>query len=275
MALDGCSDREWRSSCSHSNLVVLKPVVCLKHHATASDQTSRSRAATSSPLQTAMDRATLFGKHRQVESVCHSGVAKIIGMNVVTGVEVRADARRMLFVQYGRIEIDDGVEFAAGSDPLIQFLSCGFTYRTREPHTLFRHNGSANDFDLVRMCASDNLAVALDQILGSQGVWTGDLAMEVDVVDALQQDDPTHARLTKHIAIEPCQSADSSTVAKNLIAGDALVDDGDMWACLPFTQPLGEQCRPGLVFVDRCCISIRDGIAQAGNGKVIGGRNHK
>jgi len=139
-------------------------------------------------------------------------------VNVVTRVEFLANVCWIVLVSYSSIKINYGIEFPTGPDPLVQFLSCGFTHRAREPYTLFGHDCCADDFDMVHMRPSNDFSVAFDQVLCNQGVWTCDLAVEVYVVDAFQQDDPAYTWFAEDIAVKPCQSADSRTISKNLIA---------------------------------------------------------
>ena len=68
-------------------------------------------------IRTSVQRS--LSKNRQVEGIGHRLIARIIGMNMITRIEIRSNSNGSLRIAHYSIEIHDSIESLARTDPLI------------------------------------------------------------------------------------------------------------------------------------------------------------
>ena len=123
------------------------------------------------------------------------------------------------------VEIDHRIVGFAGANPLVHrpaqcFAFLGVIGRAR----IGRQRG-ADRLDAVHVRALDDLLMRGDQILGRHRIGRGRPRADPDIVDALHHDDPFHAGLAEHVAVEAGQRGNPGAIAQQAVSRNALIDD--------------------------------------------------
>lgn len=154
-------------------------------------------------------------KQREGDDVALGDVAGVVDVQVVAAVVGGQDLRGVVGVTDGLVEIDDAIEFAAGANPGVHFLANLLVLRAveavieriTEKGVLEGRNRRADGADSLFVSAGDELAIAVDQVLGGQGLGRRyERTREEQVIDAEGEDHVFHARLREHIAIEASEA---------------------------------------------------------------------
>src|ERR1700733_6947613 len=194
----------------------------------------------------------------------------------------RCEARRhsagMVRVAQDRIKIDYRIKRAAGPNPFVNRLPnrfLGFRVVARNVDAFKRSDRGSNQLDPVSVSARNQLAVAVNQVLGTASIgWIGEVALvelcagEADVIDPFEQHDMSYARQRQHIAVEPGQPAGTETfadveaVAQQPVTSYALVDYCNVRASVGRSQATDEIVRPIVVGIDRGSIAISNRVAK-------------
>ena len=121
----------------------------------------------------------------------------------------------------------------------------------------------------------DELLERRDQIVRADRVARRRIGprAKADVVDPLHNHEPLHARLHQHVAIEASQRADARAVAQYPIAGDALIQYGDVRATRG-RQTAGQKAGPATIGIGRRHRAIGDGISKSDDRRRIRRRGH-
>ena len=119
------------------------------------------------------------------------------------------------------------------------------------------------------MRAGDELFVAGDEVRGGRARTA---AHGCDVVDPFEDDHVRHAGLDEHVAVEPCQGADTQAVAEHAVAADADIQDAHV--DVRSLKASGEVIGPAAVGVYRCAVAIRDRIADGHDHPGVSRRGH-
>lgn len=131
-------------------------------------------------------------------------VARVVGVKVVSAVVRGQEALRVGRVGDSAVEVDDGVEGAARTNPLINGGADSGAVRgviARVRAAFGRGQGRADHPDTARTRASDQGGIAGDQV-GRGDQFTKTALAKTDVVDAFQHDDGAYARLTEDIRLK-------------------------------------------------------------------------
>jgi hypothetical protein len=177
-------------------------------------------------------------------------------MEVVAAVDGCGQTRRPLGVPRHRVEVDHGVEPAARADPCVDRLALGFALRrevARIRESLEGHDRDAVHPDAVGVGAFDDSRVGANDVVGccrGLALRTG-AGSRSNVVDALQDDEPSHAGLRQHITVEPREGARSQSVAKQAVSPNPGVQDRHMDRGWRRLQAPGEDVGPAIVAVGR------------------------
>ncbi len=102
---------------------------------------------------------------REVNSVSHRLVTRVIWVQVIAGIELRFEALRVVGIAGGGFEVDDRVEGTRGPDPLIDSRPDRFAVLASVARSFVRRQRAADDFDPMRVCAIDDLLKDPDQIV--------------------------------------------------------------------------------------------------------------
>src|SRR5258705_1696911 len=87
---------------------------------------------------------------------------------MVAAVECRKQLRRIVWIAHHLVEIDHGVEFAAGANPGIDGLTLDLMRwaEVRGAHIVERRQGGAVDANAAAVGAGNQLAIAADDVVG-------------------------------------------------------------------------------------------------------------
>jgi len=151
-------------------------------------------------------------------------VAAVVGGEELVGV---------LGIAGDGIEVDDCVEVAGGSDPLVDGLAVNKWIRTGVvvSGADVGCDGSAVDLKAVGMGSRDELLICGDYALDEGGVvgrWDFAVAGQAaEIVDTFEDDEPADTGGGEDIAIETSEGAGAEAVDEEVVATDALVGDSD------------------------------------------------
>ena len=117
---------------------------------------------------------------------------------------------------------------------------------------------------MSRACARRiDLLVGDDQVPGRR-------RSRPEVVDPLEDDQPTDAGLCQHVAVEPRQGIRPQPVAQHPVAPEPMVQDADADGRFARVQAACEVVRPAAVAVGRRSPPVGDRIAENGDGGTVG-----
>ena len=190
-------------------------------------------------------------------------VAAVVGGEQLIGMLGIAD--------YG-IEIDHRIEVAVGADPLIHGLAVRFAGWPGVIKTgaNVRCDGGAIDQQSVGMGARDDLLIGGEDTPHEGGmVFRRDFRMlgqAAEIVDAFEDNDPSHASRRQHIAIEASEGGWSQAVGQKVVAADTLIGDANVARFMRGLEPCGEHISPTVVAVGGGAVAVGDGVAKDGDG---------
>src|SRR5262249_12509948 len=173
------------------------------------------------------------------------------------------------------IKIHDGVESASGADPSVHGLSYFLAFVAVIESPFIRRQCAAGNLNSVRMGTLDHLLHGSDEFLGGDRIWRWGVSSSArslaDVVDALQNHYPLHARHSEHIAIESRQGIYAGAISEEPIPRDTLIENSHLRSagCCENTSrkcagptAIGVICRSG---------AICDGVTKSHDGSGIYG----
>ena len=100
------------------------------------------------------------------------------------------------------------------------------------------------------------------------------LGPRADVVDPFEHDQPLHAGLREHVAIEAREGVRSKAAAEEAIAAETVIEDGHIPRRLVRLQAPGQHVGPAVVAVGRRPAPVGDGVAEHRNRRRLGSRHH-
>jgi len=138
-------------------------------------------------------------------------------------------AVRRLRIASDCVEIDDHIEVPGRTDPRIDGLPVGLTERTGMVvlRSHIGRDGCSHDTKPVGMGAGDDLLIG-GQHPGNEGfvLRRSDFAIArqaTQVVNALKDDEPTHAGRGKHVAVEARKCVWTQAIGEEMISANSLV----------------------------------------------------
>src|SRR5215470_12174330 len=142
-------------------------------------------------------------KPGEIDRLAHRFFARIVGMQMITAVIFRFQARRMSRVLQRLVKIEEAVEFFGGADPLIDCLPRGLFFRrvvARKNGSLKRGQRRAVNHEAMLARPRNDLSHSGDDLGGRYG-WArvAQGAGQPDVVDAFVENQVLHVRLTEYI----------------------------------------------------------------------------
>src|SRR6185312_1520241 len=165
------------------------------------------------------------------------------------------------------VEVDDGVEGSAGTDPLIHRLANLLALRRGVAGTDVGSEGCADDFDSVGMGARNQLGEGEGEVLRGDIVSGLErLGHMANVVDAFKDDDVFHSALREHVAVKTREGVWAGSIMEEAVASDAFVQHGKMRGLWVFLKAPGENVRPAAVRVARGLPTVRNGVAEGHDG---------
>ena len=135
-------------------------------------------------------RRVLAGENSQVEGIRHRLIAGVVGVQVIARVELGAQPFRIGRIARRGLEIDHGVERAAGADPRIHRGADRLAIFPIVAGPFVRRQRAADHLDSVRVRLLDQLLVRADQLVRRDRLRR-DGGFAPDVVDALHDASPT------------------------------------------------------------------------------------
>ena len=127
------------------------------------------------------------------------------------------------------VEIDDGVEVAWLSDPLIDGKAVSFIdWRgMKVVRTNVRKNGCAIDLDSVGVCAQDDLLVGPDHLLDQRIMFrlrSFSFARELaEIVDSLKNNYVTDTGLCQDVAVHSRQCIWTEPLSEKVVPANAMI----------------------------------------------------
>src|ERR1700722_16757627 len=108
----------------------------------------------------------LPAEDRKIDRIRHRLITRVVRVQVVAGVELRANFLRVARVARRRFEIHHRVERAAGSYPGIQRPADRFAILSGVSGAAIRRQRAADRLDAVRVRLVDDLLVRANQLIG-------------------------------------------------------------------------------------------------------------
>ena len=120
-----------------------------------------------SPVSICKNQQQSICKRIEAEGIGHRRVSGIVGVDVIPGIELRADMVGVRRIALNRVEVNDRIESATVSDPGVDLLPRGFPVRSGQPYALLWSESRAHDFEVIHVGTSDELLIARDEIVSS------------------------------------------------------------------------------------------------------------
>lgn len=129
-------------------------------------------------------------------------------MKMVSDIDERIQLCRILGVAHGRIEIEDSIERTACANPLVdrqptRLAVPSIVVRVVRPE---RRDGRAEDGEVLRVHARDDLLHGCDEVARYGGLRRGVCSGGTDVVNTFEEDDAPYACLGEDVAVDAAES---------------------------------------------------------------------
>src|ERR1051325_5479558 len=128
-------------------------------------------------------------------------------MEMIAAVGGLGKMRWILRVPRSGVQINDGVEVSAGTNPVIHFLPIDFAIRSVVLRSFIGENCRPIYTNVMSMCSVNDLLVSGNQIVRRCCLFITFLGRNPssEIVHSLQHNQPTHAILSEDITIEKGQ----------------------------------------------------------------------
>src|SRR5690606_38283593 len=192
------------------------------------------------------------------ESVGEGVVAGWAQVEVVAYVVRGEQAAGVGRVAYGLVEVQDGVEGAAGADPGVDLLAGGFAVACRVVVVVAAEGGEGGSVhqDVVGVGADGDLFVGGDQVGGDILLVFGGGGAQV--VHAFEDDQPADAAQREDVAVEAGEGVLAEPVVEDAVAAGGLVGDGEA------AEPVEELVGPAVVVVGGRSPAVGETVADQG-----------
>ena len=212
-------------------------------------------------------QASFFVEEFEIDGVGHGFVACVIGVKVISVFVCGQEHGGILGILSGFFEVDDGIEGAAGSDPLIDGLPDLFSALRGVAGAHIGSESCAVNLDAVLVSAGDELGVSEDDVLrGDRAFGVAGFGDAADVVNAFEDDEVLDAVLGDDVAVQASDGVGSRAVIEEAVSADAFINDGKIRGLLVGLEPLGEIVGPAMIGVGRGGGAVGDGVAEGDNG---------
>jgi hypothetical protein len=168
------------------------------------------------------------------DGVGQGPVAGRVEVEVVTGVVRRKQPAAVVRVADRAVEVDDGVEPAAGADPPVDRLPrlLADAVRIVVAGAVERGERGAVDAEALGVGAGDDLFVGADEVGRDLLGGRGRRLRRADVVDALEDEQAVDAAPREDVAVQPRRRVRAESAVQDAVAARGLVDDGDAGGAL-------------------------------------------
>src|SRR4030042_688848 len=144
-------------------------------------------------------------------------------MDMITGIELGPHPNRAGRSPNHGVKIHNRIKKTACTNPFLNCLPDLFPPFRHGRYSLLRSKGCTNYPDSMGMATFYNLFIACNQIIAGKCIRSFHPTAKINVINAFKEDYPFYTGNTKHVPVETCKGADTSSIQQHLVSGNSLV----------------------------------------------------